>query len=145
MDADNRDLMEKFFRLSRLMRQSHRRSGGECGSGCRGQGRVLSLLGAHPEIGQKELSARLDIRPQSLGELLARLEESGCILRTPAEDDRRAMSIQLTPKGLVASARAEENRAQSAALFDCLSTGEKSQLDGILNRLTAEFKKTAAD
>lgn len=145
MDSDNRGLMEKFFRLSRLLRQSHRWNGGECGSGCRGQGWVLSLLREHPEIGQKELSALLDIRPQSLGELLARLEESGCILRTPAEADRRAMDIRLTPKGLLASARAEENRAKSAALFDCLSAEEKDQLDGILDRLTAEFKKTAQD
>lgn len=143
MKGDNRELMEKFFRLSRLLHHSHHTGTGECGGACRGQGRVLSLLKAHPEISQKELAALLDIRPQSLGELLTRLEESGCILRTPDETDRRAMNIALTPKGLTASERAERNKTQSAALFDCLSVEEKTQLDEILNRLTAEINKAA--
>jgi len=140
---NNIELMEKFFRISRLLHQSHHRSTEHCNASCRGQGRVLSLLKKHPDITQKELSVLLDIRSQSLGELLARLERDGCIIRKASETDHRVMNIKLTPKGLEAAGRAEKNKQNSAKLFDCLSSQEKSMLDDFLDRLTKEFENEA--
>ncbi len=141
----NVDLMEKFFQISRLMHQSHHRSLDQCNASCRGQGRVLSLLKNHPQITQKELSSLLDIRSQSLGELLVRLERNGCIIRTSSEADHRVMNIKLTPMGMEAADRAEKNKQQSARMFDCLSTEEKSRLDDYLNRLMTEFENEAGE
>lgn len=143
MHQDNIELMEKFFRINRLLHQHHHQGSALCGVSCRGQGLVLSLLKAHPNINQKELSALLDIRAQSLGELLVRLEHSGCIRRTASEKDRRALNIQLTPKGTAAAGQAEQHKRESAELFDCLSTEEKIMLGGLVDRLTAEFLRKA--
>lgn len=41
-----------------------------------------------PEISQRELGYLLDMRKQSLGELLGKLEGKSYIARTAAEDDR---------------------------------------------------------
>jgi len=139
----NTELMEKFFKIGRLMHQSHHRKSKHCSESCRGQGRVLSILKRNPEITQKELSALLDIRSQSLGELLVRLERDGCIIRVPSETDRRVLHITLTEQGMKAAGQAEENKERSAELFDCLSKEEKEYLEQVLNRLEDAFEKEA--
>ena len=140
MYQDNIKLMEKFFRISRLLHQYHQVNA-LCGASCRGQGRVLSLLKAHPNVNQKELAALLDIRAQSLGEVLARLENSGCINRAASNEDRRALYINLTPKGKAAAEQAEFHKREMAELFDCLSAEEKMTLDGLVDRLAVELAK----
>ncbi len=139
----NTELMEKFFKIGRLMHQSHHKKSKHCSDSCRGQGRVLSILKRNPEISQKELSALLDIRSQSLGELLVRLERDGCIIRVPSETDRRVLHITLTEQGMKAAGQAEENKERSAELFDCLSKEEKEYLVQVLNRLEDAFEKEA--
>lgn len=139
----NTELMEKFFKIGRLMHQSHHKKSKHCSDSCRGQGRVLSILKRNPEISQKELSALLDIRSQSLGELLVRLERAGCIIRVPSETDRRVLHITLTEQGMKAAGQAEENKERSAELFDCLSKEEKEYLVQVLNRLEDAFEKEA--
>ncbi len=141
----NTELMEKFFRIGRLMHQSHHRKSKHCSDSCRGQGRVLSILKKNPQITQKELSSLLDIRSQSLGELLARLERDGCIIRVPSDSDRRVLHITLTEQGMKAAGQAEENKEQSAELFDCLSEEEKEYLEKILDRLVVVFEKEASE
>ena len=43
----------------------------------RGQGKVLTLLKLKPEISQKDLTVLMDVRQQSLGQLLSGLEKEG--------------------------------------------------------------------
>lgn len=47
-------------------------------------------------------------RSQSLGELLAKLERSGYITRSPSEADRRVIGIHLTDAGKKASSLEEQ-------------------------------------
>ena len=64
-----------------------------------GQGRILSALRRAESISQKELGCTLDIRPQSLGEHLQKLEANGYIQRYRSTTDRRALIVELTDKG----------------------------------------------
>lgn len=137
----NQDLMEQFYKVNRLMHHGNKKEGKECGGSCKGQGRVLSLLKKNPHMTQKELSELLEIRSQSLGELLVRLERNGCIIRTISNSDRRVMNITLTAEGVQAAQQAEENRKRSARLFECLSEEEKESLHHILDRLREELEK----
>ncbi len=132
-------LLECFMRISHLLHQQHQNLDKHCGGTCRGQGRVLALLKAQPHVSQKELATLLNIRSQSLGELLVRLEKSGCILRTASPKDQRAMDITLTPHGMQAAEQVEAHRRNSAKIFDCLDAEEKQQLSHILQKLTAEL------
>lgn len=113
---------------------------GPMGDPHRGQGRVLSLLKMQPEISQKDLSYILGITPQSLGELLAKLEKNGYITRETSESDRRAMIIKLTPEGRHA---AEQTR--DLEMFSCLGEDEKDILGEYLDRIYESLSKQMGD
>ena len=137
----NADIFDHFFRLVVLMhRYSHhiRRERGLFGDTRRGQGRVLSLLKMQPEITQKELSYLLGMRPQSLGELLSKLEKKGFITRTPSEEDRRVMILRLTPEGEKA---AENPENDSYDFFGILNSEEKEQFNEYLERLIENLEE----
>ena len=106
----------------------------------RGQGRVLSLLKLQPEISQKELSYLLDMRSQSLGELLAKLEKNGYITRAPSEQDRRVMEIKLTDAGKEAADETEKQQEDFGKVLDFLSDEEKHQLSSVLEHIIAELE-----
>jgi DNA-binding MarR family transcriptional regulator len=135
------DLLEQLVRLEWLLKRQHLRrhlAHGPMASPQRGQGRILSLLKLKPEITQKELSDILDIRPQSLGELLAKLEKAGYIERTPSEEDRRGMVVRLTEAGRAA---AEQPDPGPSALFDALSEEERINLASYLSRLIEKLEE----
>lgn len=140
MNAQENDLFGQFARLTWLMHIYHQnvhRRHGPMGDPYRGQGRILALLKLRPEISQKDLSYLLDMRPQSLGEFLAKLERSGYITRTPSETDRRVMDIRLTEKG----AEAAEQRTDLDGLFESLTADERHTLSEYLGRLIASLEQ----
>ena len=140
--SDNVNLMNKFTKIGLLLRRNNQRRNIEAlGDPCRGQSRVLSLLRAHPEISQKDLSSMLDIRSQSLGELLMKLERNGYVTRDPSDADRRSMCVRLTPEGAEAAGRLEKSVSDSVKLFDCLSPEEKNTLIRHLDRLIGKLEK----
>lgn len=138
----NRELLEQLFHLEWLLRRSqmfHHRTHGPMGAPYQGQGRILALLKLKPEISQRELSTILDIRSQSLGELLAKLENQGYITRTPSTEDRRVMNISLTEAGKAAAEKNVEP-ADLESFFDCLTEEEQTILSGYLERLIKTLK-----
>ncbi|WP_304507298.1 MarR family winged helix-turn-helix transcriptional regulator [Anaerotignum sp.] len=140
---DNLTLMDQFFRVSRLMHhQHHQKNCFNQKESFRGQGRVLTLLYNHPGIHQKELSELLDIRPQSMGEVIMKLERNDFIIRTPDEKDRRAMRIFLTPEGKKAAKFMDTNIREGVKVFDCLNEEEKNHLRQYLSRIIDEIEKT---
>lgn len=144
MEADNSDIIAKIMRIARLLHRSHHRSHGmhgPAGDPSRGQGRVMALLKMRPEISQKELSYLLDIRPQSLGELLSKLERAGYIERTASETDRRVMDIRLTEEG----AAAAEQRPGPAVPLKSLDAGEQEALAGYLDKVIADLEDELQD
>lgn len=145
MQKENVSLTERFIMLSRLFMQKHHQMGANhLHDPYRGQGRILSLLKMQPEMSQKQLSYLLGIRPQSMGELLTKLEQNGYIARTPSAEDKRAMDIRLTDEGAKVAAENEQRRAQTLAadeMFQCLSKEEQEVLAGYLDRIIVDFKE----
>lgn len=123
-----------FVKLFQRYTSYHHKDLGKYGNFLQGQGRILSVLKMRPDISQKDLTYLLAIRPQSLGELLAKLEKNQLINRHPAESDRRIMMIHLTSKGKAVSKKMDE--AHNIALFDKLTEEEQKQFGHILVKLS---------
>lgn len=143
MDESKKDLMELFLQLEALLHRYqgyHFRQFGPLGNPLRGQGRILAMLKRQPEISQKELGYLLDMRNQSLGELLAKLERNGYITRTPSEEDRRTMNIKLTPEGAEAAENIDPTRIDIHKVFTCLNEEEQNNLSLYLERLITELE-----
>lgn len=147
LDDVNHRLWHRMDRAHRLAErclraeQGGRFSRGRDGS--RGQGRVLKALTLVPEISQKDLMMLLDMRQQSLAELLAKLEAKGLIQREPAADDRRKQMVRLTEEGRVAAEEVAlaEGEQPSFAFFDCLTDDEKESFEGYLERVGASLEE----
>jgi DNA-binding MarR family transcriptional regulator len=138
MGAKRTELNEQLTRLvwlfHRYYHQSHMQYG-PMGDPQRGQGRILAILKMQPEISQKDLSYLLDMRPQSLGEFLSKLEKNGYITRTPSETDRRVMNIKLTKEG----SEITEQEFSYDKIFDCLSEEEQNNLSKYFSRIIEIF------
>lgn len=102
-----------------------------------GQGRILSTLSRTSGIGQKELGYILDIRPQSLGELLQKLEANGYIRRHRSIKDKRALIVELTEKGEIF----QMQKPDYDELFIDLNFTEKKILKESLKKISAHLKE----
>jgi DNA-binding MarR family transcriptional regulator len=115
------------------------------GSGRHGQNRILAVLTLQEGISQKDLAYVLGIRPQSLGEALGKLEESGLVRREQNEADHRAVKVYLTDAGKGRAAKVAEDRKKTAAdVFSVLTEEEKSQLTSIITKLTDSLEQQLA-
>ncbi|MDK2966244.1 MULTISPECIES: MarR family transcriptional regulator [Lacrimispora] len=147
MEEKKFDLIMQLTRVEWLLHKYHQLNHmhfGPMGDPRKGQGRVLAILKMKQEISQKELSYLLDMRPQSLGELLSKLEKNGYIVRTPSETDRRVMNIKLTNEGINATQSAEPEFSFDK-LFDCLSEEEQKNLNEYLNRIIESLENELGD
>lgn len=136
------ELVEQFMQIQWLLiRHNHHnhRAFGLTGNPYRGQGRILKLLKLKPEITQRELLELLNMRPQSLGDLLRKLEQKGYITRTPSEEDKRVMVIRLTEKGRSAEIQ-DDKQLGFETLFDCLSEEEQDRLSEYLRRIINDWQ-----
>jgi DNA-binding MarR family transcriptional regulator len=135
-------LFDLLFRLEWLLRRrqvQHLRGRSPVAAPHQGQGRVLALLKLKPELSQKELSTILDIRSQSLGELLGKLERQGLVTRTPSEEDRRSVIVRLTEAGKTASEN-QEDLPDPEGMFDCLNADEQDRFADYLKRIIAALE-----
>ena len=107
--------------------------GGPCGRGPHGMGphrereRVLCLLDETEGVSQQKLALILGIRPQSLSELLGKLEKDGLLLREKNPDDRRETLVSLTAEGKARATSFEEERRRSGE--------ERETLGALLTKL----------
>lgn len=87
------------------------------------QEHLLHILKQNPSINQKDFAEKVHVRPQSLGEMLTKMEENGLIVRTKDPSDGRAILVDLTPAGEAAEQAHHEKvmkdvEARYAALTD---------------------------
>ena len=141
----NDEIMRQFQRILALYRRglpsSEEASAAEQPTaGHHGTGRILSkLVGQGDGISQAALAEKINIRPQSLSEALAKMEERGWIDRRPNPQDKRGTLVYLTEEGR----RQEEHlaarrRAAADHLFSALSEEEKELLSSMLSKILAE-------
>lgn len=144
MSEDTNELLRKIVRVGMLLHRyqgMYFRAYGPFANPVRGQGRVLSILKMKPQISQKELSYLLDMRQQSLSELLQKLEKSGLITRAADSEDKRAVLISLTPEGMQCAPEGQENAFAGDTLFDCLTGEERALFEGLLDRLAVSLQR----
>ena len=100
--ATKKDLTNSMLEMYHLLHRYHLMWYGKNFGGMdpwQGQGRILKAMHKMHSISQKDLGYILDLRPQSLGELLKKLEDNGYIIRYQSKEDKRAMIVELTAKG----------------------------------------------
>lgn len=143
MDEFQKDeLFESYMNFEGVMRRYFgwkRKEQGPRANPHRGQGRILSILKLQPEITQKEMTYLLDMRPQSLAELLTKMEKAEFITREPSEQDRRIMVVKLTDAGRAEVEKMKE--VEEKSIFDILSEEEKEQFKNILDKLAEGLKE----
>ena len=102
-----------------------------------GQGRILKALRRMQSVSQKELGFILDIRPQSLGELLQKLESNGYIQRHRSSTDKRALIVELTEKG----ENFQLQKPDYEELFISLNAQEKKFLISSLEKISEQLNE----
>ncbi len=147
MEQPMNNLTRQLFRTQSLLHRYHRQSmrGQRPGGAMRGQGRVLAILANTPPISQKELAQQLDIRQQSLSELMLRMEENGLISRSPSKEDGRVVMVELTEKGKQLADENKANLQSTEKIFDCLNDEEKEQFKNYLARITDALEDELGD
>lgn len=106
------------------------------------QRRVLIILNETGRITQRELTDRLGIQPGSASEVIAKLEDSGYITRTPSENDRRTADIELTQTGKISAQEAADKRnRRHEEMFSCLSEEEKNTLLLLLEKVRKDWEE----
>ena len=102
-----------------------------------GQGRILSALSPTENITQRELGLALDIRPQSLGEHLQKLEVNGYIQRYRSTTDRRTLIVEMTEKG----EKFQMQKPDYEELFIDMNAEEKKTLKKSLEKISMQLNK----
>lgn len=101
-----------------------------------GKGRMMRLLADEGEMIQSQLAARLEIRPQSLSELLAKAENDGLVTRRQSEEDKRQTIVSLTDVGRERVTEFRSAHKKHAEEFlSPLSEEEKETLSAILSKM----------
>jgi DNA-binding MarR family transcriptional regulator len=102
------------------------------------QYQLLTALSDMPQRPVGELAEAAGIAAPTATRMLDGLERAGIVRRTPSTEDRRVVTVQLTPKGgrlLKRKRKRVEERRR--ALYDSLSAAEREQAERLLHRLAA--------
>ena len=137
--AENDNLTKSLLEMYNLLHRYHLMWYGKNFGGLdpwQGQGRILKALRRMHSISQKELGYILDLRPQSLGELLQKLEANGYIVRYRSREDKRALIVELTEKGETFQLQ----RPDYEELYVTLSKAERKTFQKSLDKVTEELR-----
>src|SRR5262249_4739797 len=99
---------------------------------------ALSLLAEHPDLSNAELARQSFVTPQTMNELLQKLEARGLIERRAHAAHARILPARLTPSGRALLAAGHERvRAIEARMVADLSAEEREHLRTALRRCRA--------
>lgn len=92
---------------------------------------VLAHLQRRP-MSQRELAAANAVTEQTMSRVLARMERTGYVTRTPHDDDRRRHVITITDSGRAAFAVAADHELAEAMVTRGLTPEQADQLRRLL-------------
>ena len=99
-------------------------------------GHLLHLLEKESGVSQTHLAEMMDIRPQSLSEMLCRLEGEGLLERRVSESDKRSSQVYITEKGRRVSGEMRARHEQFAQeFFSVLTDAEQETLSALLEKV----------
>lgn len=111
------------------------RGGGGFG---RGRERLLIIVKNNPGISQGDLAEIVDIRPQSLSEIVSKLVADGYVKKINNEKDKRVIELFLTSEGEIRAdefcCQREEFASQS---LSSLTVEEQLQLINLLEKINS--------
>lgn len=95
---------------------------------------IFSSLSRNPGQLPSELATQVKVTPQTMSQLLKRMQKEGLIFKEAAPDDGRKTLISLTEKGFewVEKARYERDEWLKQAINDRLTPEEKTTLKTII-------------
>lgn len=143
-------LARLYARPGFLLRRAHQISAAVFEDACRelrltpAQYGVLTVLDAHPGLGQTSLARALGFDKVTVLRVLRGLEARGLVARAPAPDNKRNVAVSLTPAGaaLLLQAHKPAERAYKRLLAP-LDKGQQDQLIQLLQLLTGELEEEA--
>lgn len=107
----------------------------------RGFGHILDLLTENKGMSQQQIADSLDIRPQSVSEAIAAMENQGLICKVSNESDRRSSFIYITDYGVARKIElANERLAKAKEILAPLSENEKNTLVELLEKITSALQ-----
>ena len=143
-------LSRLYVRPGFLLRRAHQISAAVFEDECRelaltpAQFGVLTVIKAHPGLGQSSLARALGFDKVTVLRVLRGLETRGLVTRAPAPDNKRNVSVALTPEGVAMLASAQKPAEKAfKRLMAPLDKTQQAQLVGLLQLLTGELEEDA--
>lgn len=143
-------LSRLYARPGFLLRRAHQISAGVFEDECKELGLtpaqfgVLTVLQAHPGLGQSSLARALGFDKVTVLRVLRGLQARGLVTRCPAETNRRNMVVALTPAGEDVLAQAQKPAEKAyKRLMAPLDRNQQEQLLQLLQLLTGELEDDA--
>lgn len=143
-------LARLYARPGFLLRRAHQISAAVFEDACRplaltpAQFGALTVLHAHPGLGQSSLARALGFDKVTVLRVLRGLEARGLLTRGPAADHPRKVSVALTPEGERVLGLAQEPAEQAyRRLLAPLDKAQQAQLLSLLQLLTGELEDEA--
>lgn len=111
-----------------------------------GRDRALRVLYESGTITQKVFAEKMNIRPSSSSEILAKMESERLIIRTPHNDDKRNINVTLTEYGkdLAEEMIRKQTEAAKQTMLS-LSPEELTTLEELLNKIIADWDERFGD
>jgi DNA-binding MarR family transcriptional regulator len=105
---------------------------------------VLTVIKAHPGLGQSSLARALGFDKVTVLRVLRGLETRGLVAREPAQGNKRNVSVGLTAEGHSMLARAQKPAERAyKRLLAPLDKDQQAQLVQLLQLLTGELEEDA--
>ncbi len=131
-----RSILDHFFQIGRHMRQLNAMGGLGAEELTMHQVHALFCVKRQQPLRMSRLAEELRVAPATATILVDRLVESGWLVRTPSENDRRTIQLELSPDANQKFEKIMTQRLeQSSLLLDALTASELAQLDQLLAKL----------
>jgi MarR family transcriptional regulator, lower aerobic nicotinate degradation pathway regulator len=151
MATTNDDSLDRLYaRPGFLLRRAHQISAAVFEDECRALGLtpaqfgVLTVLKAHPGMGQSTLARALGFDKVTVLRVLRVLQARGLVERAPAQANRRNVCVVLTKEGQAVLRQAQKPAEKAyRRLLAPLDAAQQAQLLDLLQRLTGGMEEHA--